>query len=134
MKNKLHNRFSNIQAEQMAIVKALQAIETIKISNNTPRTIVIHTDSRITLESLKNMKNRKHLIEEIRKKTITLEKENWNVEYTWIKAHAGHYGNDLADKLTKEAARSSEICYNKIPKSEIEHQEREKSIEKWQQQ
>jgi len=26
------------------------------------------------------------------------------------------------------------ICYNKIPKSEIEHQEREKRIEKWQQQ
>jgi hypothetical protein len=25
-------------------------------------------------------------------------------------------------------------CYNKIPKSEVEHQEREKSIEKWQQQ
>jgi hypothetical protein len=26
------------------------------------------------------------------------------------------------------------ICYNKIPKSETEHEEREKSIEKWQQQ
>jgi ribonuclease HI len=89
---------------------------------------MIHTDSRITLESLKNMKNRKHLIEEIRKKTIALEKENWNVEYTWIKAHVGHYGNELAGKLAREAARNSEICYNKIPKSEIEHQEREKSI------
>ena len=40
----------------MAIVKALQAIETIKI-NNISRTIKIHTDSRITLESLKNTKN-----------------------------------------------------------------------------
>jgi len=29
--------------------------------------------------------------------------------------------------------RNSDTCYNKIPKSEIEHQEREKSIEKWQQ-
>jgi ribonuclease HI len=36
MKHRLHNRCSNNQAEQMAIVKALQAIETIKISNNTP--------------------------------------------------------------------------------------------------
>jgi len=82
IKHKLHNRSSNIQAEQMSIVKALQAIETIKISNNTPRTIMIHTDSRISLESLKNMKNRKHLIKEIRKKTILLEKENWHIEYT----------------------------------------------------
>jgi ribonuclease HI len=72
----------------------------------------------MTLESLKNRKNRNHLIEEIRKKTTALEKESWDVEYTWIKTHAGHYGNELADKLAKEAARNSDICYNKIPKSE----------------
>jgi ribonuclease HI len=42
MKHKLHNRWSNNQAEQTAIVKALQAIEAIKISNKTPRTIKIH--------------------------------------------------------------------------------------------
>jgi len=40
----------------MAIFKALQAIETIKINNTTSRTIKIHTDSRITLESLKTQK------------------------------------------------------------------------------
>ena len=98
-----------------------------------PRTILIHTDSRITLDSLKNMKNRNYLIEAIRKKTIEQEKGNWYIEYTWIKAHAAHEGNELADKLAKEATTDSEICYNKIPKSEIEHQEKEISIEKWQQ-
>jgi ribonuclease HI len=134
MEHKLHDRCLNNQAEQMAIVKALRAVETIKINNNTPRTIMIHTDSRITLESLKNKKNRYHLIEEIRKKTIALEEENWDIECTWIKAHVGHYENELADNLAKEATRNSDICYNKIPKSKIEHQEREKSIEKWQQQ
>jgi len=72
MKHKLHDRCSNNQAEQMTIVKALQAIETIKINKNIPRTIIIHTDSRINLDSLKNKKNRNHLIEEIRKKTTTL--------------------------------------------------------------
>jgi ribonuclease HI len=61
-----------------------------------------------------------------------LEKENWNIEYAWIKAHAGNYGNELADRLAKEAVRNSVICYNRFPKSEIERQEREKSIEKWQ--
>ena len=35
---------------------------------------MVHTDSRVTLESLKNMKNRNNLIEEM--KTITLEKKN----------------------------------------------------------
>jgi len=133
MKHKLHDRCSNNQAEQMAIVKALQAIETIKINKNIPRTIIINKDSRITLESLKNKKNQNHLIEEIRK-TTALEKENWNIEYTWIKAHVGYYGNEIADKLAKEAARNSDICYSKIPKSEIDHQEREKGREEWQQQ
>jgi ribonuclease HI len=56
MKHKLHDKCSNNQAEQMTIVKALQAIETIKINTTTPKTIKIHTDSRITLESIKNTK------------------------------------------------------------------------------
>jgi ribonuclease HI len=49
------------------------------------------------------MKNRNYLIEAIRKNSIALEKENWYIEYTWIKAHAGHEGNELADKLAKES-------------------------------
>jgi ribonuclease HI len=38
-----------------------------------------------------------------------LEKKNWYIEYTRIKAHVGHYGNELADKLAKEAARNDDI-------------------------
>jgi ribonuclease HI len=74
--------------------------------------------------SLKNIKTRNYLIEAIRKKTIALEKENWYIEYTWIKAHAGHERKELPDKTVKEATRDSEICYNKIPRSEIEHQQK----------
>jgi hypothetical protein len=44
-----------------------------------------------------------------------------------------HERNELADKLATEATRDSEICYNKLLKSETEHQERETSVEKWQQ-
>ena len=106
----------NNQAEQMAIVKALQAIETIKINKNVPRTVIIHTDSRITLDSLKNNKNRNHLMEEIREKTIILEKENWNIEYTWIKGHAGHYGNELANSQRRqlETVTYATINYQKV--------------------
>jgi ribonuclease HI len=65
----------------------------------------------------------KGLIEEIRKKTAALGVENWNSEYAWTKVHAGNYGNELADIFAKEAARNSDICYNRIPKSEIVHHE-----------
>ena len=94
----------------------------------------IYTDSRITLSSLKNLKNKKFLIEEIRKKTIALEKENWHIEFTWIRAHVRHSGNKLADKLAKGAANNSVISLNKIPKSEIVRLERQKSTAKRQHQ
>ena len=57
----------------------------------------------------------------------------YNISSLRVKAHAGHERNELADKLAKEATRESEICYSKFPRSEIEHQEREISIKKWQQ-
>ena len=41
---------------------------------------------------------------------------------------------NFGDSLAKETARNSDICYNRFPKSEIERQEREKSVEKWQKQ
>jgi ribonuclease HI len=53
--------------------------------------------------------------------------ENWYIQFTWIKAHAGHSGSELADKLAKEAAKNNEICYNKISKCEIVRQESEKN-------
>ena len=50
----------------------------------------IFTDSWINLSSLKNSKNRKFLIEEIRKMSTALEKEICHILFTWIRAHAGH--------------------------------------------
>ena len=100
----LHSNCSNNQAEQVAIVKAMVTIKELHIADNVSREITIHTDSKITLQSLKNPKNHEHLIDEIRKTAISVEKQNWHITLTWIRAHIGHYGNELADKLAKEAA------------------------------
>jgi ribonuclease HI len=75
-------------------------------------------------------KNHNYLIEEIRKKARAREKCNWTVIFTWIKAHAGNYGNELADKLAKETVRNKDIPFIRIPKSEIVQQDRDKSIVK----
>jgi len=97
-----------------------------KLNNrNTPRRVKVFTDSKITIFSLKNAKNRIELIEEIRRKTNDLEKENWHLDFTWIKVHAGNGGNDVANQIDKEAIKNSEMCYNKIPISEIARQEAE---------
>jgi len=75
-------------------------------------------------------KNHDYIIEEIRKKVIALEKCNWTIIFTWIKAHARNYGNDLADKLSKETVRYKHISFNRIPKSEILQQAKDQSIAK----
>ncbi len=43
------------QAEHLEIAKALDVIETIEIAENSPRTITVFTDSRIAIDSLKNV-------------------------------------------------------------------------------
>jgi ribonuclease HI len=117
-KYRLNGRYSNKQAEQLAILKTLEKIENLE---NTERTVLISTDSRITFESLKNRKNHTYLIEKIRTKVIEMEMHNWKIDFNWIKAHAGNHGNELADQLAKEVATSREIneFYKRIPKSAV---------------
>jgi len=35
-----------------------------------------------------------------------LERTNWTIAFSWVKAHVGIYGNELADKLAEAAACS----------------------------
>ena len=53
---KLNTRGSNNQAEQFAIFKALETIESLNNDTNNPSTVIIFTDSRVSLDSLSNPK------------------------------------------------------------------------------
>ena len=55
---KLESRCSNNQAEQLAILKALEAADGLKLNQNSSKSIVLFTDSKITLDSLKNARNK----------------------------------------------------------------------------
>ena len=127
-----HRRCSNNQAEQLAIVKAIETIGKLHINDKIPRSPTLHTDSRITLQSLQNTNNHNYHIEEIGKSAIALEKSNWTITFTWIKAHIGINGNELADKLPKEAATIDDISFDRIPKNEVVQQLRVQSVAKWQ--
>jgi len=96
--------------------------------------ISIFTDSRITIDSIKNSNNHDYLIEEIRKSILNLERTNWAIEFSWVKAHVGLHGNELADRLTKETACSTEIpvVFDRIPKSTLYSELEEEATQKWQ--
>jgi ribonuclease HI len=104
IKLKLDNGCSNNQAEQLAIVKALEAIESLHNKVIHPRMATIFTDSRVALDLLCNVNNHTYLVEEIRKIVSRLESYEWKVMFSWVKAHVGIYSNELADRLAKEVA------------------------------
>jgi ribonuclease HI len=85
LKFKLDKKFSNNEAEQLTILKALEAIETLGIAENGPRTAAIFTDSRITIDSLKNINNHNFLIEETGKKVSILETANWTIDLSCLR-------------------------------------------------
>ena len=85
----------------------LKALEYIQYSKAGEKTVLVYTDSRITLQLLQNQKKCTHIIKQIRTKVIEMKEQEWLVEFSWIKAHAGYRGNGMADELSKEAARPS---------------------------
>jgi ribonuclease HI len=113
-KYKLHNCCSNNQAEQIVILKSLE--ELTSLSGHNDKTVVIYTDSNVTLASLRNNSIHSPLIAEIRNKIRQLMMQNWSIHFVWVKAHAGVEGNELAGKLAKEAAEDDgdlRIVYNR---------------------
>jgi hypothetical protein len=98
------------------------------------KVVLVHTDSKITLQLLQNKMKHPHLIERIRAKVQEMEQREWSVEFRWIKAHAGHRGNEMADQQAKEAAknRTLEECYIKRPKSVVTSEQKDNSVKRWQ--
>ena len=89
-KLKLENRCSNNQAEQLAIHKALEEIDLQNRHSISPLKAIIYTDSRVSLDSFHNPNNHAFLVEEIRKKVASLERREWRIMFSWVKAHAGY--------------------------------------------
>ena len=83
---------------------------------------------------MQNQKRHTHLIDQIRNQVLDMERQEWKVNFSWIKAHVGQRGNELADCLAKEASRSENIeeCYNRVPKSTVPRELKEESLKQWQ--
>jgi ribonuclease HI len=133
-KFKLSNNCSNNQAEQLAIQKALEEIEIMNREHITPPTAIIYTDSRAALDSIRNPNKHSFLVEEKRNQIASLEKSEWRITFSWVKAHAGTLGHEIAERLAKQAARNDNMQYvfDRIPKSTFQHKAEEEAKREWQ--
>jgi hypothetical protein len=62
-----------------------------------------------------------------------LDRANWTIGISWVKAHAKTYGNEMDDQLAKAATQNRDIAvsFNRIPKSTL-HSELKVVMQKWQ--
>ena len=65
---------------------------------------------------------------------VTLNIKQWKVEFKWVKANAGIYGNEIVARLAKEATQNHYVAYSRIPKRAMKKDTRNESIRKWQSQ
>jgi ribonuclease HI len=117
---RLADECSSNQAEQLAIVKALEKLWNFRHLQGPQRSAAVHTERKITVDANANPRNHQHLVEQIREGVSSLEKDSCSIHFTWVKAH-NNSGNEIADHLAKKAAirRDGETAYNRILKNAV---------------
>lgn len=125
-KYKLEPFCTVFQAELYALYQAVQIAKTYPVTN-------ILSDSRSSLELLKNQNSFNPLAFAIRVDLTSLHKQNKQVNLFWIRAHVGVTGNERADQLAKEAALNSKTKahYDRCPISFVKNKIRHETMEKW---
>ncbi|CAD6245374.1 GSCOCG00013671001-RA-CDS, partial [Cotesia congregata] len=75
----------------------------------------IFSDSKSTLQAIRNPLNCNPLINLIQNKLVELINRNYEIELVWIPSHQGITGNETADQEAKEATKKMEPDRDLIP-------------------
>ncbi|KAJ2947204.1 hypothetical protein O0L34_g16912 [Tuta absoluta] len=126
-KYKLEGYCTVFQAELFALLKATElALETGAETTN------VMSDSRSSLELLRNSQSFHPLSFQIRKNIKDLQTRNQTIRLFWIRAHVGVEGNERADQLAKQAAKMKvKPIYDCCPVSYIKRELRSRSVSVW---
>lgn len=92
-------------AELIGIYQAIELIATKDISDQHPRVVTILSDSKSALQALAKPSNRsgQQIVYTILKAVENLKSQNVGIRLQWIPGHCNNPGNDIADRLAKEA-------------------------------
>lgn len=112
VKKELSQGFRLTTNNRMELLAVITALETLKFTNTE---ITIVTDSKYVVDSVekrwvfgwqkKGFKGKKN--EDLWRRFLDVYKIH-NVKFQWIKGHAGHYWNEMADQLAVAAANKPE--------------------------
>ena len=134
LKFTLHGHCSNNQAEQTAILRVLEKLEKLQDGQDDDKRVAIYTDSKIPLNLLQNKFKWNRLIELIRNKIIVMAHLKRTIHFDWVRGHAGIEGNELVDRLAKEAAVEDGPVVHKMQREVIITQQKESGLHMWQRQ
>ena len=109
---KLYDDCSVFQAEVVAIREAVRFFE-----ESGHATCSVISDSLSALQELSNRSSKKKMINEIQLAYTALVNKGRLLRFYWIKAHAGHAGNERADELAKRGTRVGSMVNVLPPKS-----------------
>lgn len=112
---KLEDYCTVYQAEMLAIQKAIEWVQTKGIID---KDITINSDSKSSLETLRDARTTNDIARECLKKLETCRKNKNRVKFQWVRAHRGLEGNEKADEAAKKG-RLLKKCpdYSKVPTS-----------------
>lgn len=114
------------QAELVAIVNALEFAYKENFSD-----VSVVTDSLSSLLSCANRSHKNPLVQRIQSVYHQLCEKQVLVKLFWIKAHAGHSGNEHADKLAKLAGISGQHYFTLPPISWVKREIKRKVFLEW---
>ncbi len=99
-------------------------------------TITVFTDSQSSLKALASPYIHSKTVKECLQ-AIKLVQSQHTIKLAWVKAHAGHEGNELADQLAKlEASQPRPVHgpgpFDTVPLSFVRKIARQTALDKWQ--
>ncbi len=119
------------QAEVVAIEHALKWVEE---NCDAETEILIRSDSQAAIQAIFKPENTTKVVNSC-KKLLKQAKENQRIAIQWIKGHADHTGNELADYLAKEGSNNLEGTIQRstpTPKTEVTRAIKNHFLKTWQ--